>query len=214
MKELPNFLTPKTKEIFLEISKLQILKKFTLVGRTGLAYHLEHRLSEDLDYFSWENSINKNEFDAFKNKISLVHELKILNEYDNGIDISVDGVKLTFFANNWSVPQDNRKLILDYSFVAPIEILTAMKVNAISLRAKYRDYYDLYVLSKELFNIHEIFNLSMKYIPGMTKKIFCMQLIYIDDINDENINHLQPRIKISLTDIQKHFEKEIKKLIS
>lgn len=214
MKELPNFLTPKTKEIFFKISKLQFLKKFTLVGGTGLAYYLEHRLSEDLDYFSWENSINKNEFDAFKNEISLVHELKILNEYVNGIDISVEGVKLTFFANNWSILQDNRKLILDYSFAAPIEILTAMKVNTLSLRAKYRDYYDLYVLSKELFSIHEILNLTMKYIPGMTKKIFCMQLIYIDDIDDENINHLQPRIKISLTEIQKHFEKEIKKLIS
>lgn len=47
----------------------------------------------------------------------------------------------------------------------------------------------------------------------MTKKVFGMQLTYIDDIEDENIAHLSPKYKVSIKEIQKHFEKEFYKVL-
>lgn len=88
-----------------------------------------------------------------------------------------------------------------------------MKVNTLSLRAKYRDYYDLYVLNKEKYPIEEIFSFASKYLPGITKKIFGMQITYIEDIEDESISHLKPKYPISLPEIQKHFEREIQKIL-
>jgi len=72
------------------------------------------------------------------------------------------------------------------------------EVHTLSLRAKYRDYYDLYVLNIEKYNLQEMFDIAVKFIPGMTKKIFSMQISYIEDIDDENINHLEPKHIISL----------------
>ncbi len=88
-----------------------------------------------------------------------------------------------------------------------------MKINALSLRAKYRDYYDLYVIANELFDIRQMLDISLKLLPGMTKKIFAMQLIYIEDIDDETIEHLSPKYKISLDGIRIFFESEIKKIL-
>lgn len=42
-------------------------------------------------------------------------------------------------------PVDNNKFHL-----ATLEQIAAMKVNVLFLRAKYRDYYDLYFLAKEV----------------------------------------------------------------
>ena len=88
-----------------------------------------------------------------------------------------------------------------------------MKINTLSLRAKFRDYYDLYVINKEKFSIEEIFNHAVKFLPGITKKVFAMQLTYINDIEDENIAHLSPKYNVSLTEIQKHFEAQIKTIL-
>ena len=88
-----------------------------------------------------------------------------------------------------------------------------MKLSTLSLRAKFRDYYDLFVITKETFDIKNIFDISLEYIPGMTKKIFAMQLIYIEDIDDERIEHLNPKFKISLEEVGLFFEEQIEKIL-
>ncbi len=55
--------------------------------------------------------------------------------------------------------------------------------------------------------------ISLKLLPGMTKKIFAMQLIYIEDIDDENIAHLNPKYNISLDEIRIFFENQIRKIL-
>jgi len=59
-----------------------------------------------------------------------------------------------------------------------------------------------------------MYNIIKKYMPEINVKLFQMSLIYIDDIEDENIEHLNPKYKIKLKDIQFHFEKEIKEWIN
>lgn len=88
-----------------------------------------------------------------------------------------------------------------------------MKINTLSLRAKFRDYYVLYVLNREKYDINEMFNFAVSNIPGMTKKIFAMQLSYIGDIEDEHISHLEPKYQISLKEIQNHFEHQLRALL-
>ena len=88
-----------------------------------------------------------------------------------------------------------------------------MKINVLSARAKFRDYYDLYVISKERFSIDEIYNISKNKIPGITKKIFAMQISYIEDIDDESIQHLNPKYNVTLSEIHKYFEEQISTFI-
>jgi len=206
------FLTDKTFPVYEELSSNDFLRNFTFVGGSALAYYLHHRLSEDLDFFSWLDTLPL-ETSNFLNQLRKKHTVVIANSSPTYIDLFVDDVKVTLFANNWEELKTKRKNIKGNIYIASLELLSAMKTNALSLRAKYRDYYDLYILNKEKFSIAEMLEYALKIIPGMTKKVFGMQLTYIADIEDEDIAHLSPRISISLKDIQKHFESEIKKII-
>jgi hypothetical protein len=54
-------LSQHTEEVFEQISKMECVKNYTLIGGTALALQLGHRLSEDLDFCKWHKS--KYDFD-------------------------------------------------------------------------------------------------------------------------------------------------------
>ena len=85
-----------------------------------------------------------------------------------------------------------------------------MKVNALFLRAKYRDYYDLYFLSKSI-NIKKIYEHSLDIVEGVTFKLFVVALLYIDDLEDDDIAYLEPIEKLSKKEIRDYFQKELSK---
>lgn len=203
-------MTDKTGALFHELSNYNFLSDFTFVGGSAVAYYLSHRLSEDLDFFTWNSSLPA-ETDSFIKKISKTREVEITNYTHTYLDIFIDGSKITLFANDWNILKTNRKKIENNIYAADLDLLCAMKINTLSLRAKFRDYYDLYVLNIEKYSLNNMLEFAFKYIPGITKKIFGMQLTYIDDIEDENINHLVPKYKVSLSEIQMHFTNELKK---
>jgi hypothetical protein len=86
-----------------------------------------------------------------------------------------------------------------------------MKTNVLFLRAKYRDYYDMYFLAKN-FGIKKIYELAKDVIEGINFKLFAAALVYVDDIEDKNIDYLEPECKISLKEIKEYFEEELKKI--
>jgi hypothetical protein len=47
---------------------------------------------------------------------------------------------------------------------------------------------------------------------GINFKLFAAALVYVDDIEDENIDYLEPECKISLKEIKEYFEEELKKI--
>lgn len=206
------FLTDNTFKVFNEISCFEFLSHFTFVGGSAISYFLNHRLSEDLDFFSWHKELPV-EINNFIKKVSEKSKVETSNLTKNYADLFINNIKITFFANDWDVLKTDRKEIQGNVYIADLPLLCAMKINTLSLRAKYRDYYDLYVINKEKYDINKIYNFANKYIPGMTKKIFGMQLTYIEDIEDESIAHLSPRYKTDLKKIQKHFNDELKQII-
>ena len=206
MQDLKNLscLLPKTKALLLEmVESCSFLDKYVLVGGSALTLHLCHRKSEDLDFFTYEDNFDFREILEY---IKQFEKKEILNKSDNQIDLLLDGVKVTFFNAKWSFlkPVDNNKFHL-----ATLEQIAAMKVNVLFLRAKYRDYYDLYFLAKEVMSLKEIFKCSEHIVEGITYKLFVVGLLYIDDIEDDNIDYLEPKEKISKKKIQDFFEKRV-----
>jgi hypothetical protein len=104
-----------------------------------------------------------------------------------------------------------RSHLFDNLYVANLQTLAIMKVNTLFLRAKFRDYYDLYVLNKQQFSLQEMYVLSTKKIKNLHLSLFQRALLFTDDIADENIAHLSPKYSVNLKQIAKHFENEIKK---
>jgi len=78
------------------------------------------------------------------------------------------------------------------------------------LRAKFRDYYDLYFLVKTGMTLQEVFHSAKNVITGISFKMMAIALVYIDDIEDENIAHLDPAAKISCQEIRSFFEDKLK----
>jgi predicted nucleotidyltransferase component of viral defense system len=206
MKDLKNLncLLPKTKNLLLKIvDNCPFLDKYVLVGGSALTLHICHRKSEDLDFFTYENNFDFSEILEYIKQFS---QKEILNKSDEQIDLLLDGVKVTFFNAKWNFLKPNDNSIFH---LATLEQIAAMKVNVLFLRAKYRDYYDLYFLAKEVMNLKEIFKYSENIVEGITYKLFVVSLLYIDDIKDDNISYLEPKEKISKQKIRFFFEKRV-----
>jgi len=205
VKDLKNLncLLLKTKELLLKIvEKCNFLDKYVLVGGSALSIYLCHRKSEDLDFFTYEDSFDKKEiFDFLKH----FNQKEILNQTNEQIDLLLDGVKVTFFNAKWGFLRPQK---IDKFNLASIESICAMKVNVLFLRAKFRDYYDLYFLAKKI-DLKEIFENSTKIVDGLTFKLFATSLMYIDDIEDDNIEHLEPIEKVDKIQIRDFFQKKL-----
>ena len=136
------FLTDRTSSIFNELSDYELLREFTFVGGSAVAYYLNHRLSDDLDFFS-SNEWLPDETDIFIKKISRSRKVIIANRTPTYLDLFIDDIKVTLFANDWDALKENRMNINKNIYTAELPLLCAMKINTLSLRAKFRDYYDL-----------------------------------------------------------------------
>ncbi|MBS3779626.1 MAG: nucleotidyl transferase AbiEii/AbiGii toxin family protein [Desulfovermiculus sp.] len=206
MKNLPDVtcLAPKAGTLLRElVASCPFLDRSVLVGGSALAMHLKHRQSEDLDFFTYaEGNFSKK---IIRNYIKRFQQKEILNETDDQIDLLINGVKVTFFDAKWSFLRPSQ---VDKFNLASLEAIAAMKVNVLFLRATYRDYYDLYFLAQEL-GVRKIFDVSKDVVPGLTYKLFCTALLYIDDIADEHISHLKPKENISKKEIRSFLEKGV-----
>ena len=206
MQDLKNLdcLLPKTKTLLLKmIDSCAFLEKYALVGGSALTLHICHRKSEDLDFFTFEDNFDKKEiFEYLKH----FKDKEILNQTDEQIDLLLDGVKVTFFNENWKFlkPKKIKKFNL-----ASLNSIAAMKVNVLFLRAKFRDYYDLYFLVKKAMKLNEIFISSLNVVEGLNFKLFAVALLYIDDIEDDDNEYLEPIESLDKIKIRDFFEYEL-----
>jgi predicted nucleotidyltransferase component of viral defense system len=204
VKDLKNLdcLLPDTKKVLLQIIENCIfLDNYVLVGGSALTLHLCHRKSEDLDFFTYSNTFSKEEIFEYIKKFK---DKEILNQTDEQIDLLLDGVKVTFFNAKWEFLKPTKIKRFNLS---SLESIAAMKVNVLFLRAKYRDYYDLLFIYRHFKSLKKIYKLSEQILDGVTFKLFTIALLYIDDIEDDNIDYLQPSEIITKEKIREVFEK-------
>ena len=206
MIENENFecLLPETAKVLqLLIEQAPFLYKYVLVGGSALALHLCHRKSEDLDFFTYSDNFDRKEiFDL----LTIFNSSRIINETNEQIDIICDGVKITFFNAKWNFLTPVK---IETFNIALVESIAAMKMHVIFLRAKYRDYYDLYYIAKNKMTLNEIFENAKGVIEGLTYKLFYISLTYIDDIEDDSIQHLEPIEVIGKEKIRTFFEEHL-----
>ena len=193
-----------TRDVLQRLIQNEYMKNFVLVGGSALSLHLCHRLSEDLDFFTYEDSFD---MQIIKLVIKDFEDKKIVNISDEQIDVFLNGVKVTFFNAKWKFLEPKQPKTFN---VATLKQIVIMKTNLLFLRAKYRDYYDLYFLSK-YFSLKQMYKLSENILDGLNFKLFSSALLYIEDIEDENIEHLKPIESISLKKIRQVFEMKLKK---
>jgi hypothetical protein len=59
-------------------------------------------------------------------------------------------------------------------------------------------------------SLRQIFKCSEDIVEGITYKLFVVGLLYIDDVEDDDITYLQPKEKISKQKIRDFFDSRVK----
>ncbi len=197
------------KEIFTtEQSRLlpfiaEFSEDFGLVGGTAIALYLGHRRSIDFDLFTNKKFGNQ----SLINKISKFEKIDrvIVNKLDE-LTLVVRGVKITFL--NYPYKIDYAENLPRIIKMPDLLTLSAMKAYALGMRAKWKDFVDLYFILKDHFSVSQISERSKKiFSEAFNEKLFRNQLAYFEGIDyTERVEYLKDfevadeMIKKSLTD--------------
>ncbi len=166
---------------------------FYLAGGTALALQIGHRKSVDLDFFCAlpikKTLLGKIE-DHFKATLAPV--VRSVNE----LTLFIQGVKVTFL--HYPFPLLHQTVKEGMVPLASVRDLASMKAYSLGRRGTLKDYVDLYtVFSKNLVKFEEVINdANQKYSDAFNDRLFCEQLLYTDDIEDEAIEWIEKPVSI------------------
>ncbi len=142
-------LTSETQQAFRLIAGLEFIQHFYLAGGTGLALHLGHRFSVDLDFFSERpEAVGQDEREKLRSQFD-DPTLVIIYDKDTTFVASWQQVGLSFFRIQ-QYPRVQPVLILEGVPVASIEEIGAMKLAAIIDRGTRKDLVDLYFILQQV----------------------------------------------------------------
>jgi len=159
---------------------------FYLAGGTGLATYLHHRKSTDLDFFA------HNDFDP-KEILNELQSTKLpvaVTRMSHGtLNVLCDSVLVQFLSVEGQTQLGPTSRI-DTADVATIPDILAMKLNAITGRAKLRDYFDLMVIDQQTgYPIESGIGLFLKRyqpaVPDQAVATIIRSLGYLDDVEDD-----------------------------
>jgi hypothetical protein len=215
-------LSQQTEKIFEQISTLGCIKNYTLIGGTALALQLGHRLSEDLDFCKWRKS--RSRFIAIDEWKQMAEELPQIGKVeknildDNHVDFRVNGVKITFYADNqFKEPKGIiRQKFLNNITVADVKSIGIMKVALMLHRNSHRDYYDIYSILKSGVSLRDIVYGAADYTGHRlkTKHIFAM-LTDSEHIRiDKRFHEFNPVYDFDLSFLEREISIRVKALAS
>lgn len=183
--ELPNphweALTPETQQAFHKIAGLEFIDSFYLAGGTGLALHLGHRFSVDLDFFSPHADAVRADQRAVLRETFEDATLSITFDKEATFVVSWRDVGLSFFRLHL-YPLVQPTLLVGGVPVANLAEIGAMKMAAIIDRGTRKDLVDLYFILKRV-PIEQLFQVAaVKYARVRTFAISATRaLAYFED---------------------------------
>jgi hypothetical protein len=208
---------PATFELLSEgFMSMSDINRWTLVGGTALAIHYQHRLSEDLDLFVRNSTLEQDRKRIGKMMDTLEQagfEVAKLQENDTQIDFEIHGVKVTFFASSLDILQRG-SLSFGQVSVAGIDTIKAMKMDAIlNHRTLSRDFFDIATIMK-----HEkltLFEMLDSYRQHYTKKLSPTLILErltqrAFDPDDPGLTQMKPRGSIDAVAFRQDLAAQIK----
>jgi hypothetical protein len=174
-------LTPATAQAFHLAGALGLVSRYYLAGGTGLALHLGHRFSVDLDFFSPDpQAVNASDRAALRRQFS-DPSLAITFDSDATFMAWWRGVGISFFRLDL-YPLAGTPLLLDGVPLASMEEIGAMKLAAAIDRGTRKDMVDLYFILQQV-SLESIFAAAaVKYARVRTFAVSAVRaLAYFED---------------------------------
>lgn len=209
-------LTTKIDAIIEQVASLECIKPYILCGGTALAMQIGHRKSEDLDFMAWRISkTEKPEVDwsaiekELSEKIGDIQDFNMLG-FDQ-VEFWVKGVKFSFFVSDNMSPVSSPVNYLGNIQLADVEAIMAMKMEVMSRRMKFRDYYDIYCILKEGYSINNGIEkaLALSRHRLSTKNLIAM-LLGGQFVPDSNFASLEPKYDVTKEQIRDYILRKLK----
>ena len=211
-----NSLAPHTNLLFDEISALESIKPYFLVGGTALSLQLYTRLSEDLDFMSFKTLKSKKEEVDW---VTIEKEFEAIGTIENRdiwdfdhVEFVVSGVKISFYSSNKFSPITKPVSLLGNLKLADIMAIGAMKMEVMLRRSNFRDYYDIYSILQYGINFKDLVDLSLDYSGHIlsTKNLLAMLTDSSRFHIDSGFSQLNPKYKVTPMEIEFYLKGLIK----
>ena len=177
------------------LAKQGFAEDYYLSGGTALALQIEHRQSNDLDFFTAKN-VDAEGLVAWLSHHYSVKDFEVVFRKDEQVDLKILGIKTSFIYYPFAIINSlidgvNVNSMFSGLKISPVREIALMKAYVLGRRTSFRDYIDMYYLLKKPYtSIGEIIKeCSKKYIiegeKVFSEKLFLQQLAYTEDITDK-----------------------------
>ncbi|MDI9606177.1 MAG: nucleotidyl transferase AbiEii/AbiGii toxin family protein [Bacteroidota bacterium] len=209
-------LTDNISAIIDKVAAMESIKPYILSGGTALAIQLGHRKSEDLDFMMWRKSKReKPEVNwpviekELKEKVGPIENFNMLG-FDQ-VEFKVAGVNLSFYVSNSNSPVSEPVSFLGNIRLADVPAILAMKIEVMLRRIQMRDYYDIYSILKEGYNISTGIESALKYSQHKLKtKNAVMMLMSARFSVDEKMRQLDPKYNVSNEEMREYIAMKLR----
>ncbi len=151
--------------------------KFYLAGGTALYYYLNHRKSLDLDFFTNE-SFDLRDLKLYFNP----DELKVISK--ETIHSKVSDINISFFF--FPYPLIKKLVKFNSIYLASIEDILCMKVNAIISRGSRKDFIDVYFIMKYYkINSKKVIKLFKRKFGSFDELMIKKAMVFFKDAEKE-----------------------------
>ena len=175
-----NILSEKHLEV---LKKLKSLPKGTyMAGGTALALQLGHRTSLDFDFYTKEHFETEIVLKSFQQDVP---DIKIERIAKDTLILDADGISVSLFY----YPYELIRNLVSFEGInlASIGDVAAMKMLAVSMRGKRRDFIDVYYLLQK-FSLEEIIKFTIEKYPSYQPMVILKGLIYFKDAEKEDFS--------------------------
>lgn len=209
-----------TAKIIDQVSRLECIRPYYLVGGTALSLQLHHRLSEDLDFMRWPTKKGeKLEVDwvGIEKTLATVGELQKTEIMGfEHVEFIVSDVKFSFYDCDKPSPIKGGVEFLNNIVLADVNSIAVMKMEVLLRRSKFRDYYDLYCIFKDKSNdeIKSLIDAALKYSGHRLKTKNLISILTLGNrfANDAGFEQLAPIYNVSVNDIVAFMEERLRNI--
>ena len=179
---------------------MSAFQQFNLVGGTSLSLQIGHRISIDLDLFTFEDYDSQTLIKALES----LGEVDILVDKPPFLQVRLDNLKMDFLKFPYPLVKEYNEI--EGVRLVKLDLIAVMKFLAIARRGVKKDFVDLYFLL-EKYSITEIVHIFETRLPHVDMFHVIKSLTYFDDAEiDVNPKML---IKVSWQTIKKVISQKV-----
>jgi hypothetical protein len=176
---------------------------FYLAGGSGLALQIGHRVSEDLDFFTFQPFVSSSLATSLAAKVNRLEE--ILMEVQTLI-ADLEGVKCSFFY--YEIPLIFEVVSYEGLKIADWRDILTEKFKTLAQRGSKKDFYDIFcTLRSDKISLAEAVSIFKKRFQssGVNSYHVLRSLAYFEDANPEPDPKMLSRFEVSWQEVRSFF---------